>query len=232
MDNKQQQARRKILKAAAISGGAVVGAKSLPNTWTQPVLNAVITPAHAQTSMSVTGVFSATGLAGPTANVNQWLHQPQMALLDVLVPQVAANPSTISGFCGDTEEGFASNSFDLLFQLNENGTVNIAMDAGFLSGSEEEPITSCSANSTITANEITDASINIGNNDENELDCSLMLSDMVASETEITGNWQFVNPNANEDTTTISCGAAFTATLGGEFPAAVSCAGQMIIIDS
>lgn len=42
--------RRKLLKGTLIVGGAVVGAKSLPESWSRPIVDAVMLPAHAQTS--------------------------------------------------------------------------------------------------------------------------------------------------------------------------------------
>ena len=237
MNNKKTIARRKILKAAAISGGAVVGAKSLPNTWTQPVMNAVVTPAHAQTSadtiddtsddtMAITGTFAASGLTGgPTVTINHWLHQPQLAFLDVVVPQAMANAGVLNAFCGDGNTSFF-NTFDLLFRVNEDGTVDIAMDGGFFnsSGGDAFPVI-CGGNSTITGTAIADASIGIGN-DEGGPECRLDLSGMVASESEITGNWQFVDGDANSDA--IACGGMFAAALGGDFPTTASCANQLI----
>ena len=41
-------ARRRLLRALTISGGAGVLAKALPERWLQPMVNAVVLPAHAQ----------------------------------------------------------------------------------------------------------------------------------------------------------------------------------------
>ena len=46
----KQQSRRKLLKTIAVSTGAVAVGKSLPGSWSRPVVNAVTLPAHAQTS--------------------------------------------------------------------------------------------------------------------------------------------------------------------------------------
>ena len=77
----------------------------------------------------------------------------------------------------------------------------------------------------ITGTAIADASIGIGN-DEGGPECRLDLSGMVASESEITGNWQFVDGDANSDA--IACGGMFAAALGGDFPTTASCANQLI----
>ena len=46
----QLESRRKALKNIIIGGGAVAGANFLPDKWVQPIVNAVVVPAHAATS--------------------------------------------------------------------------------------------------------------------------------------------------------------------------------------
>lgn len=48
--SREKPARRRLLKVLASGSGAVVGMKTLPAHWTQPVLDSVALPAHAQTS--------------------------------------------------------------------------------------------------------------------------------------------------------------------------------------
>lgn len=48
--SRDKPARRRLLKVLASGSGAVVGMKTLPAHWTQPVLDTVALPAHAQTS--------------------------------------------------------------------------------------------------------------------------------------------------------------------------------------
>ena len=42
--------RRKLLKSIAAGSGAIVAGKSLPESWSRPVVDSVMLPAHAQTS--------------------------------------------------------------------------------------------------------------------------------------------------------------------------------------
>ena len=49
-DKKSNNSRRKLLKSIAAGSGAVVAGKSLPECWSKPVVDAVMLPAHAQTS--------------------------------------------------------------------------------------------------------------------------------------------------------------------------------------
>jgi hypothetical protein len=50
-DNKSRESRRKLLKSIAAGSGAIVAGKSLPESWNRPVVDTVILPAHAQTSL-------------------------------------------------------------------------------------------------------------------------------------------------------------------------------------
>ena len=48
--SKRKDSRRKLLKSIAAGSGAVVVGKSLPETWSKPVINSVVLPAHAETT--------------------------------------------------------------------------------------------------------------------------------------------------------------------------------------
>jgi hypothetical protein len=48
--NMSDQSRRKLLKSIAAGSGAVIAGKSLPESWTKPVVDSVMLPAHAETS--------------------------------------------------------------------------------------------------------------------------------------------------------------------------------------
>jgi len=49
---KSNDNRRKLLKSIVAGSGAVIAGKSLPETWSKPVVNAVLLPAHAETTDS------------------------------------------------------------------------------------------------------------------------------------------------------------------------------------
>ena len=51
-DKKSNESRRKLLKSVAAGSGAIVASKSLPESWSRPVVDSVMLPAHAQTSPS------------------------------------------------------------------------------------------------------------------------------------------------------------------------------------
>jgi len=50
--SEQNENRRKLLKSIAAGSGAVIAGKSLPESWSKPVVDSVMLPAHAQTSPS------------------------------------------------------------------------------------------------------------------------------------------------------------------------------------
>jgi len=59
--------RRKLLKSIAAGSGAVIAGKNLPESWTRPVVDAVLLPAHAQTSacstINITFVMTVSGIS-------------------------------------------------------------------------------------------------------------------------------------------------------------------------
>lgn len=59
MSNKS---RRKLLKSIAAGSGVIVAGKSLPESWSRPVVDSVMLPAHAQTSCT-TDTITVTSLS-------------------------------------------------------------------------------------------------------------------------------------------------------------------------
>ena len=53
-DKKSSESRRKLLKSIAAGSGAIIAGKSLPESWSKPVVDSVMLPAHAQTSIICT----------------------------------------------------------------------------------------------------------------------------------------------------------------------------------
>lgn len=52
IDGTRSRARRKILKSLVAGGGALTAAKVTPEQWTKPVVEAVLLPSHAQTTVT------------------------------------------------------------------------------------------------------------------------------------------------------------------------------------
>lgn len=59
-DKKSSESRRKLLKSIAAGSGAVIAGKSLPETWSRPVVDSVILPSHAQTSPAALSCIGTT----------------------------------------------------------------------------------------------------------------------------------------------------------------------------
>lgn len=89
------QSRRRLIKALA-SGGAIVAAGNLPSHWSKPVVDAVMLPAHAQTSPGSTfyGSQSLVDVASAPAGGGEIL----AGVLDALVPRAQAGSESDGDF--------------------------------------------------------------------------------------------------------------------------------------
>jgi hypothetical protein len=63
-DKQSNDSRRKLLKSIAAGSGAVVAGKSLPESWTKPVVDSILLPAHAATTDCTTDTIIASSLDG------------------------------------------------------------------------------------------------------------------------------------------------------------------------
>lgn len=54
------ESRRKLLKSIAAGSGAIVAGKSLPESWSRPIIDSVLLPAHATTSQATLVIPGAT----------------------------------------------------------------------------------------------------------------------------------------------------------------------------
>ena len=81
-DKKSSDSRRKLLKSIAAGSGAIVAGKSLPQSWSRPVVDSVMLPAHAQTSqictIDITWEITVTGgsLISPSSYGYRILNHP------------------------------------------------------------------------------------------------------------------------------------------------------------
>jgi len=95
--------RRQVLKATLAGTGAVIAGKSLPEQWSRPVVDSIVLPGHAQTSLvSITG--------GALLSVS--VAELDDSLLDGLLPRAHAQVSSVS-------------TAVLCFGLNGDGTVDV-----------------------------------------------------------------------------------------------------------
>ena len=101
-DKKSSESRRKLLKSIAAGSGVIVAGKSLPESWSRPVVDSVMLPAHAQTSPTppptppaINGVFQNYNLGSNDFN-----------LLDELIPTAMADPAVLDE-CINVNNGIA-----------------------------------------------------------------------------------------------------------------------------
>jgi len=63
------QSRRKLLKSIAATGGSIIVAKTLPDSWIRPAVHAMVLPAHAQATLPP-GVVLACSVSPDPFNFN------------------------------------------------------------------------------------------------------------------------------------------------------------------
>lgn len=61
---KTAENRRKLLKTVAAGGGAIIAGKTLPDSWSRPVVDSILLPVHAQTSSGPFGGTSSNSISG------------------------------------------------------------------------------------------------------------------------------------------------------------------------
>ena len=88
-DKKSSESRRKLLKSIAAGSGAIVAGKSLPESWSRPVVDSVMLPAHAETS-PITGPFAGTADVDTGSLGSDSIFTKAT---DALIPQAHAGPS-------------------------------------------------------------------------------------------------------------------------------------------
>ena len=91
-DKKSNDSRRKLLKSIAAGSGAVVAGKSLPESWTKPIVDSVMLPAHAETTNDNASAAVLTNKSFYTAPTytDGSLQEPSNPLFDALIPTAMA----------------------------------------------------------------------------------------------------------------------------------------------
>lgn len=219
----EHNSRRDALKTIALGSGTIATAASLPTSWTKPILNQVMLPAHAQTSdVVIMGTFSSgatLGLRRP--NQVQGFASTQYALLDALIPTAKAGHPGARAFCGTDNEGDGVSDSKIYFDIDDAGNVQIAIDS-----LDESQGSVCGITSTLTDTRIANADIRIATFDH----YWVRLTNMVASATEITGDYATAQaadqdnddgprvPGDGTDDEETFCTGSFSAMIGGSFP--------------
>ena len=122
--------RRKLLKSVVAGGGAVTVAKMLPDQWARPVVDSVMLPSHAQTSMAAIGAFLSSGpitmLSVPTQQLADQGFSEE--LLEFFTPAAHAGfeePNSFAFSANETGDSFlcaTSNVSSEITAVQLNGT--------------------------------------------------------------------------------------------------------------
>lgn len=85
----KNESRRKLLKSIAAGSGAVVVGKSLPESWSKPVVDSVLLPAHAETSQTPDRTYS--GDLSLRVGLNDGQNESLFAgVINTLIPKASA----------------------------------------------------------------------------------------------------------------------------------------------
>ncbi len=95
-DKKSNDSRRKLLKSIAAGSGAVVAGKSLPESWSKPIIDTVMLPAHAElTDDSASAALTNKSFyrpPGETLGMVEPVNESSNALFDAFISPAMARP--------------------------------------------------------------------------------------------------------------------------------------------
>ena len=123
-DKKSSESRRKLIKSIVTGSGAIIAGKSLPESWSRPVVDAVVLPAHAQTSppqASPPGVTGITDLR--LASTTLTIGGPSVAY-EIDLNNATGTTLSVVGVQGIIQQGAASRAaggFSVGFSTSCNG---------------------------------------------------------------------------------------------------------------
>lgn len=185
-DKKSSESRRKLLKSIVAGGGAVVAGKSLPESWSRPVVDSVMLPAHAQTSPPAASppppasqavlIYGANIVAENSHDGQETLHAK---IVDTLVPTAEAGEGGPSAYfiCIKVIDGVASIVFSPYASISGGYNMvrrgNIALDAemkgeGTITASYPQDVSPDADCDWLDGNERLDASVRIDASDPEE----------------------------------------------------------------
>ena len=135
-DKKSSVSRRKLLKSIAAGSGAIVAGKSLPESWSRPVVGSVMLPAHAQTSTPTTEPTPPAPPAGLTGIflTTETINAPPAGDLAVAVcSDIVNNVASVTGVVGSVpvnETGIAVPGTTTISSGGVTATIGLLSVAG------------------------------------------------------------------------------------------------------
>lgn len=109
--------RRRLLKSILVASGAATTASALPEAWVRPVVDSVMLPVHAQTSL-IDGRFGGSGVAGALITV-------AAPVFDVLVPRAYAGGIDSSSRLDVCATVSNNNVTDLVVRFNQSAEMTL-----------------------------------------------------------------------------------------------------------
>lgn len=184
----QDKSRRRAVLVALLGAGAPLSQKVIPGKWAAPVVNAVMLPAHAQTSEEPhpVGTFGSVAVTSVnhTSGFEKIAERSEEEILDLFVRAAEADTCNTNSSCdADTA------SVDVVATIQQNPSSNECLQARVnLSGG------SCS--STCLIFDFT-ASVN-GQSVSVSQSCDLQLTDMTLTNTGLSGTWRYVSGGVDQ----------------------------------
>ena len=144
--SRNKQSRRKMLKTIAVSGGAVVAAKSMPENWTKPLVDSVVLPAHGEMSApSVCEVVGNVGaLQSPPTDGATIAHGPFM------FPGIYSETINCSGSMAFTPSISVTPGITDSFNLSTNVAQNVTNGADLNQNVTPDPVNGAIAFNTVS----------------------------------------------------------------------------------
>jgi hypothetical protein len=140
----ESESRRKLLKSIAAGSGAIVAGKSLPDSWSRPIVESVLLPAHAQTSGEEEPPTPSSGCTGGTPTPGTNLPFNVAPLFEVTINPAPITDYQIQGFYTCNGSRLPGLSFVIIVSVLSNGVVT----GGLLAADETVVGGACGIGST------------------------------------------------------------------------------------
>ena len=194
MHDTKNKARRSILRTLVLGGSATAASQLLPDSWIKPVVNQVLTPAHAQTSISPPAPI---GFFQTNAVLVTYNNGP--SYIDSIASNTPQSRSVLDFFISPAEAGMAvdacdnaspSVSFDLSFGIPVNpGTATVCVTGLPSGGDFSQPV-------AVSGNSISDISVG-----------DVSMTNIMISDSAVSGNINYLGQS------NVVCNNAFSAPL-------------------
>ncbi len=207
--------RRKALKSIIAASGVVAGSQALSSKWTRPLVESVVLPAHAQTSMAAAAGAFSTGVVGAKLDyIQPWYAKTN--LLDSLISPAHAVAGWENGVrnatCGfDNTAGTNSGQYQIMMDINGSNVDVCISSLGGTTGTVQQ----CTQQTTATLNgqNIADVDLLMDSNVDLSEDREMVqLRNIAVNDAldTITGTLGVVS--GPDNTSTETCSGSFTCT--------------------